>query len=85
MPQLRFERFLLDPARRELRRDDELLNLPPKVFDCIAYLAEHRERAVGRDELIAAVWGRTEVADNLLDQIMLRARAHSATPTASAA
>jgi DNA-binding winged helix-turn-helix (wHTH) protein/tetratricopeptide (TPR) repeat protein len=74
LPQLRFERFLLDPARRELRRDDELLNLPPKVFDCIAYLAEHRERAVGRDELIAAVWGRTEVADNLLDQIMLRAR-----------
>jgi DNA-binding winged helix-turn-helix (wHTH) protein/tetratricopeptide (TPR) repeat protein len=74
LPQLRFDRFLLDPARRELRRDDELLNLPPKVFDCIAYLAEHRERAVGRDELIAAVWGRTEVADNLLDQIMLRAR-----------
>lgn len=74
MPQLRFEQFALDLARRELRRDGELLNLPPKVFDCIAYLAEHRNRAVGRDELIAAVWGRTEVTDNLLDQIMLRAR-----------
>lgn len=74
MRQLRFEQFVLDPARRELRRGDELLTLPPKVFDCIAYLAEHRERAVGRDELIAAVWGRTEVTDNLLDQIMLRAR-----------
>ncbi|MBO9664164.1 winged helix-turn-helix domain-containing protein, partial [Dokdonella sp.] len=74
MAQLRFESFLLDPARRELRRGEERLTLPPKVFDCIAYLAEHRERAVGRDELIAAVWGRTEVTDNLLDQIMLRAR-----------
>ena len=38
------------------------------MFGCIAYLAEHRNRAVGRrDELIAAVWGRTEVTDNLLD------------------
>jgi len=71
---LRFDDFRLDPARRELRRGDERLTLPPKVFDCIAYLAEHRDRAVGRDELIAAVWGRAEVADNLLDQIMLRAR-----------
>jgi DNA-binding winged helix-turn-helix (wHTH) protein len=71
---LRFDDFRLDPARRELWRGDERLNLPPKVFECIAYLAEHRDRAVGRDELIAAVWGRAEVTDNLLDQIMLRAR-----------
>jgi DNA-binding winged helix-turn-helix (wHTH) protein len=71
---LRFGEFLLDPARRELRRDGELLALPLKVFECIAYLAAHRDRAVGRDELIAAVWGRVEVAGNLLDQTMLRAR-----------
>lgn len=74
MRQLRFDKFRLDPARRELWRGDERLNLPPKAFDCIAYLVEHRTRAVGRDELIAAVWGRSEVSDNLLDQVMLRAR-----------
>jgi DNA-binding winged helix-turn-helix (wHTH) protein/tetratricopeptide (TPR) repeat protein len=72
--QLRFDEFRLDPARRELWRGNELLSLPPKAFDCIAYLIEHRTRAVGRDELIAAVWGRIEVNDNLLDQVMLRAR-----------
>jgi DNA-binding winged helix-turn-helix (wHTH) protein/tetratricopeptide (TPR) repeat protein len=69
-----FGEYRLDTARRELWRGDELVALPTKVFDCIAYLAEHRDRAVGRDELIAAVWGRTDVTDNLLDQIMLRAR-----------
>ena len=71
---LRFGDFVLDPARRELRRAGEGVALPPKVFDCIAYLATHRERAVGRDELIASVWGRAEITDNLLDQVMLRAR-----------
>jgi len=72
--QFQFDEFRLDPARRELWRGDERLALPPKAFDCIAYLVEHRTRAVGRDELIAAVWGRSEVSDNLLDQVMLRAR-----------
>jgi len=71
---LHFGDCVLDPARRELKRGGEPLTLPPKVFDCIAYLAAHRDRAVGRDELISAVWGRVEVTDNLLDQIMLRAR-----------
>ncbi|HEU4662878.1 MAG TPA: winged helix-turn-helix domain-containing protein [Dokdonella sp.] len=74
MLQFRFDEFRLDPARRELWRGDALLSLPPKAFDCIAYLIEHRARAVGRDELMAAVWGRSEVSDNLLDQVMLRAR-----------
>lgn len=69
-----FDGFRLDPARRELGRADEQIELPPKVFDCIAYLVAHRDRAVGRDELIAAVWGRADVSDNLLDQAMLRAR-----------
>ncbi len=73
-PVYTFDRFRLDPARRELWRDAERLELPPKVFDCIAYLLVQRERAVGRDELIAAVWGRTDVSDNLLDQSILRAR-----------
>jgi DNA-binding winged helix-turn-helix (wHTH) protein/tetratricopeptide (TPR) repeat protein len=70
----RFGTFRLDPVKRELRHGDELVPLPPKVFDCIAYLADNRERAVGRDELTAAVWGKADVSDNLLDQIMLRAR-----------
>ncbi len=48
--------------------------MPSRVFDCIAYLIEHRDRAVGRDELISAVWGRVDITDNVLDQTMLRAR-----------
>ena len=64
----------VDPAARELRRAGVLVVLSPKVFDCLAYLIEHRDRAVGRDELIAAVWGRVNVSDALLGQAVLKAR-----------
>ncbi len=70
----RFGEFRVDPTLRELHRGDRLIALPPHVFDCLAYLIEHRERAVGRDELVAAVWGKTEISDTLLGQTILRLR-----------
>src|SRR5262249_7986500 len=70
----RFGDFRLAPAARELWLDAELVALPPKSLDCLIYLVEHRERAVGRDELISAVWGRTAVSDDVLAQTLLRAR-----------
>jgi len=70
----RFADFRLNPATRELQRGMELVALPPRAFDCLAYLVERRERAVGRDELIAAVWGKAEVSDTLLAQTILRVR-----------
>lgn len=70
----RFDNCRIDPAVRELWRGERLISLPPYVFDCLAYLIEHRERAVGRDELVSAVWGRTEVSDTQLGQTVLRIR-----------
>jgi DNA-binding winged helix-turn-helix (wHTH) protein/tetratricopeptide (TPR) repeat protein len=70
----RFGDFRLDPATRELHRGELTVPVPPRAFDCIVYLVEHRERAVGRDELIAAVWGKTDVSDGLLGQTILAAR-----------
>ncbi|ANB16221.1 Putative transcriptional regulatory protein, HTH DNA binding domain [Dokdonella koreensis DS-123] len=69
-----FSDFRIDLARRELDRAGELLAPSVKVFDCIAYLIEHRDRAVGRDELIAAVWGRAEVTYAMLGQLVIKAR-----------
>lgn len=74
LPRYRFGEFELDPASRELSRYGERVALPPKSFECLAYLLANRERAVGRDELIAAVWGRVEVNDTVVAQTLLRAR-----------
>lgn len=69
-----FGEYSIDPLARELRRAGSLLTVSPKVFDCIIYLIEHRERAVGRDELIAAVWGKVDVADVQLRHLMRKVR-----------
>jgi DNA-binding winged helix-turn-helix (wHTH) protein/tetratricopeptide (TPR) repeat protein len=61
-------------ASRELLRAGERVNLSPIVFDCIAYLIQHRERAVGRDELVAAVWGKASVSDAVMGKTILTAR-----------
>lgn len=65
---------MIDVAARELRRGAQRVSLPPTAFDCIAYLLEHRDRAVGRDELVAAVWGKTDVSDNLVGKTLVKAR-----------
>lgn len=70
----RFGRFRLIPATHELWRGGELQRVPPLVFDCVAYLLRHRERMVGRDELVSAVWGRIDVADAQIRQLIARAR-----------
>jgi DNA-binding winged helix-turn-helix (wHTH) protein len=69
-----FGPFRLRVAERELWREEQLISIEPKVFDLLVYLVSHRERAIGRDELIAAVWGRIDLADNTLAQAMLRLR-----------
>jgi len=70
----RFGEFELNPRARELKRDGEVIDLTASVFDCLVYLIEHRERPVGRDELIAAVWATTSVSENLVAQAIARLR-----------
>lgn len=71
---LRFGDCTLDVAARELRRGGVRVELAPTVFDCIAYLVEHRDRAVGRDELVSAVWGKASISDTMLGKAVLAAR-----------
>ncbi len=70
----RFGDYCLIPARRELWRSGRLVQIQPKVLETLTYLVQNRDRAVGRDELIAAVWGRVDITDNVLGQIVGRAR-----------
>lgn len=69
-----FGEFELNPASRELLRNGKLVALRPRALECLVYLVEHRDRAVGRDELISAVWGRIDASDTVVAQTLLRAR-----------
>ncbi|ANB18645.1 winged helix-turn-helix domain-containing protein [Dokdonella koreensis] len=69
-----FDGYRVDPAKRELWYEGRLVPLQPKAFDCLVYLLEHRDRVVGHDEIIATVWGKVEIGDSVLGQIISRIR-----------
>jgi DNA-binding winged helix-turn-helix (wHTH) protein len=62
----RFEKYVLDTDRRELRQGGDLVPLAPRVFDIFVYLIRHRERVVSKDDLMAAVWGGRIVSESAL-------------------
>jgi adenylate cyclase len=70
----RFAEFELDLGRRELRRRGEVVAIQPKVLDLIAYLVEHRDRAVGKSEIQAAIWPGVIVTETSLTQAIRKAR-----------
>src|SRR5262245_34191051 len=63
---LTFGRYLLDTNRRELWFGAEPVAIEPQVFDLIAYLVQHRDRVVTKDELLQAVWGGRIVSESAL-------------------
>jgi len=73
-PLYHFGDFILDSATRELRHAGERQVLPPRMFECLRWLIEHRERAVGRDELLAAVWAQVDADPNVVAQVIARLR-----------
>jgi DNA-binding winged helix-turn-helix (wHTH) protein len=52
----RFGAFELDVARKQLRREGEIVAIAPKPLELLALLVCHRDRMVSREEALAAVW-----------------------------
>ncbi len=48
--------LVVDPKTREVRLQGEAVDLSPKEFDLLLYLAEHEGEVVGKRQLMAAVW-----------------------------
>jgi TolB-like protein/tetratricopeptide (TPR) repeat protein len=69
-----FEHFVLDQARRELRRGGNLVAVEPKVFDLLVHLVANRERVVSKDDLINAVWDGRVVSESALTTAVNAAR-----------
>ncbi|HTB04679.1 MAG TPA: winged helix-turn-helix domain-containing protein [Bradyrhizobium sp.] len=71
----RFEHFVLDTNRRELRRAGVFVAVEPQVFDLLEFLIRARERVVSRDDLLAAVWQGRIVSEATLSSRVNSARA----------
>lgn len=72
--QYRFNQYRIDRSTRELWADGEPVETEPKTFDLLVYLLEHRDRAVSKDEILAAVWPNQIVSDTALTRAIMKAR-----------
>ncbi len=63
---LRFGRFRVDASERALWVDGEPAKLGGRAFDILLALAERRERAVSKNELLDIVWPKLVVEENNL-------------------
>ncbi|MEY3221272.1 MAG: hypothetical protein RLZZ203_128 [Cyanobacteriota bacterium] len=58
-----FDKLTIDPVRREVLLDNELIPLTALEFDLLHFLASHPGRVWGRSELIQEVWDYEYVGD----------------------
>lgn len=71
---LRFDDFELDTGLRELRRKGRPQPLQPKAYDVLEYLVRHRDRVVGKEELLERVWPDILVTDASIQRAVSLAR-----------
>src|SRR4051794_9826018 len=64
----RFDRFLLDPADRQLRRDGEPVELNARYLDALALLVREAGKLISKDRFMGEVWRGIPVTDEALTQ-----------------
>ncbi|MFN0112307.1 MAG: winged helix-turn-helix domain-containing protein [Blastocatellia bacterium] len=63
-----FGPFRLDPRKRLLWRNGEVVALKSKVFETLLVLVQNHERVLNRDELMRRLWPDAVVEENSLDK-----------------
>lgn len=69
-----FDRFVLCLRQRVIVVNDRPVNVEKRVFNLLAYLLEHRDRAVSKEELEAAVWRGRPLSETVLARSIMKAR-----------
>ena len=64
----RFDRFRLDPADRQLRRDDQPVELNARYLDALTLLVREAGKLVSKDRFLQEVWRGVPVTDEALTQ-----------------
>ena len=72
--QYHFAGLSLDIDRQILQRSGQLVKIRPKVFHVLAYLIEHRDRVVSKDELMQELWPDRFVSETTLTSCLKELR-----------
>ncbi len=71
---LRFQSFTLDLQRLCLRGPSGEIDLRPKSFEVLRYLAEHAGRVATKEEMLTALWPDVRVTDESLTRCISEVR-----------
>ena len=80
--ELRFGSCTVHAQRRELLRDGQPQDIPPKAFDLLLMLLRERHRAVAKAELVDALWQQQAVSDSVLARTLMKVRQAIGDPAA---
>jgi DNA-binding winged helix-turn-helix (wHTH) protein/predicted ATPase len=69
-----FEGYELDLRLYQLRRGKTTVPLEPQVFDVLAYLVQHHDRMVSKEELLDHVWPERYITEAALNSRLMAAR-----------
>jgi TolB-like protein/DNA-binding winged helix-turn-helix (wHTH) protein/Flp pilus assembly protein TadD len=69
-----FQSFRLDTANQCLWRGQERVPIPPRAYDVLRYLVEHRGRLVTQDEVLEKLWPETYVNPEVVRKYILDIR-----------
>jgi len=69
-----FENFSYNTDTRELVHAEQRCYLRKKVADVLCYLVENRDRVVGKEELLQAIWDHADYRENSLIQSIRQLR-----------
>src|SRR5690349_25152160 len=70
----RFDDYVLDTQRYELRIGDDVIRVEPQVFDVLTELIRNHDRFVSKEELFDTVWGGRFVGEAALTSRIKAAR-----------
>ena len=61
---LTFENLIINQTRREVVLNDEPLQLKPKEYELLQFLAEHKGQMLSREFILERVWGWDYIGDS---------------------
>lgn len=69
-----FGPYRVDIRERLLLKNEEAIPLPPKIFDTLLVLVEHRGRVLDKGEMLDLVWPNTVVEESNLTHHVYKLR-----------
>ena len=69
---LTFKNVTVDMNSREVRQNEQIVELTPREFDLLVYFMEHKKTVQSREQIINAVWGFDYFGDTNVVDVYVR-------------